>query len=29
MSIPTINPWIDPITPSIPDDEIYEDEEDE
>jgi len=27
MSI--INPWVDPITPSIPDDEIYEDEDDE
>jgi len=27
MSI--INPWIDPITPSIPDEEIYEDEDDE
>jgi len=27
MSI--INPWVDPITPSIPDDEIFEDDEDE
>jgi hypothetical protein len=27
MSI--VNPWIDPITPSIPDEEIYEDEDDE
>jgi len=27
MSI--INPWVDPITPSIPDDEIYEEDEDE
>jgi len=27
MSI--VNPWIDPITPSIPDEEIWEDEDDE
>jgi len=29
MSIPYVNPWIGPVTPSIPDDEIYEDEDDE
>jgi len=27
MSI--INPWIDPITPLIPDEEIWEDDEDD
>ena len=29
MSIPYVNPWIGPVTPSIPDDDIYEDEEEE
>jgi hypothetical protein len=29
VSIPYVNPWIGPVTPSIPDDEIYEDEDEE
>lgn len=29
MSITFPNPWTQPITPSIPDEEIYEDEDDE
>jgi hypothetical protein len=27
VSIPYVNPWIEPVSPSIPDDEIYEDED--
>jgi len=27
MSIPTLNPWIEKVTPSIPDEEIYEEDD--